>query len=123
MCYPVDGDDDGVVAGCEDGELLEAEAVDLVVAVEAGEVAPVALDDVDELVHRRVLLDDHLAVVALVLLQDRLAPLHRGHARTPSASTEGRGGYSALTASSNPFERPSREVEVHLMPPVFFRTK
>ena len=81
----MDGDDDGVVAGGEDGELLEAEAVDLVVAVEAGEVAPVALDDVDELVHRRVLLDDHLAVVALVLLQDRLAPLHNHGPRQPTS--------------------------------------
>ena len=58
-----------MVAGGEDGELLEAEAVDLVVAVEAGEVAAVALDDVDELVDRAVLSEEDLGGVDLVLVE------------------------------------------------------
>lgn len=53
--------------------LLDGAHVYFVVHIQAADVAPVALNDVDEVVHVRILPKQHLRVVQLVLLRSRQA--------------------------------------------------
>lgn len=66
-------------------QLLDADLIDLVEQVDARDVNPVALDDVDEVVGRRVVLEHDVRVVDLVLAQNRLhrvqIQLRLGHRR------------------------------------------
>mmetsp|Transcript_8907 Transcript_8907/g.21477 ORF Transcript_8907/g.21477 Transcript_8907/m.21477 type:complete len:326 (+) Transcript_8907:385-1362(+) len=66
----VAGDGDAVWHPGDGLHLLHAANIDLVVHVDAPDILPVALDDVDQLVDIAVLAEEDLAVVDLVLLED-----------------------------------------------------